>query len=45
MKRAEHFDRVALPMSFVQGTGDMLADLALLRPPCAKLGPRCHAAH
>ena len=39
-KRAEHLDRVAIPMLFLQGTRDTLADLALLRPLCAKLAPR-----
>jgi predicted alpha/beta-hydrolase family hydrolase len=39
-KRAEHLDRVAVPMLFLQGTRDALADLTLLRPICAELGPR-----
>ena len=39
-KRAEHLDRVAIPMLFLQGTRDTLADLTLLRPLCAKLAPR-----
>lgn len=38
--RAEHLARVAQPMLFLQGTRDALADLALLRPVCEKLGPR-----
>jgi predicted alpha/beta-hydrolase family hydrolase len=38
--RAEHLQRVALPMLFLQGTRDTLADLSLLRPLCAKLGSR-----
>ena len=39
-KRAEHLDRVAMPMLFLQGTRDTLADLTLLRPLCTRLGPR-----
>jgi uncharacterized protein len=39
-ERAEHLKRVCVPMLFVQGTRDTLADLALLRPVCAKLAPR-----
>jgi uncharacterized protein len=39
-KRAEHLARVKLPMLFLQGTRDKLADLSLLRPICAKLGAR-----
>jgi len=39
-KRAEHLAKVTLPMLFLQGTRDALADLTLLRPICAKLGPR-----
>lgn len=38
--RAEHLERVAPPMLFLQGTRDTLADLSLWRPLCAKLGPR-----
>jgi uncharacterized protein len=37
-KRADHLVRVKLPMLFLQGTRDTLADLKLLRPICAKLG-------
>jgi uncharacterized protein len=37
-KRAEHLEKVKLPMLFLQGTRDDLADLQLLRPICAKLG-------
>jgi uncharacterized protein len=37
-KRADHLARVKLPMLFLQGTRDKLADLGLLRPICAKLG-------
>lgn len=42
--RADHLHRVALPMLFLQGTRDTLADLSLLRPMCAKLGP-CATLH
>ena len=38
--RAEHLTGVAVPMLFVQGERDRLADLALLRPAVAGLGPR-----
>jgi uncharacterized protein len=39
-KRAEHLAQVALPMLFLQGTRDKLAELNLLRPICANLGSR-----
>lgn len=39
-KRADHLPKVPMPMLFLQGTRDTLADLSLLRPICAKLGPR-----
>src|SRR6266446_1064311 len=39
-KRADHLAKVAMPMLFLQGTRDTLADLKLLRPVCAKLGSR-----
>jgi uncharacterized protein len=39
-KRAEHLSQVPMPMLFLQGTRDELADLNLLRPVCAKLGAR-----
>src|SRR5690348_15142326 len=39
-KRADHLKKVSLPMLFLQGTRDTLADLSLLRPVCAELGPR-----
>lgn len=39
-KRADHLAKVAVPMLFLQGTRDTFADLKLLRPVCAKLGPR-----
>jgi uncharacterized protein len=38
VKRAEHLKRVKLPLLFLQGTRDALADLALLRPICDALG-------
>jgi uncharacterized protein len=36
-KRADHLANVTVPMLFLQGTRDELADLELLRPICAKL--------
>jgi predicted alpha/beta-hydrolase family hydrolase len=39
-ERAEHLDQVDLPMLFLQGERDKLAELALLRPICARLGAR-----
>src|SRR5690606_27164280 len=39
-ERAEHLDDVAIPMLFLQGTNDALADLDLLRPVVARLGDR-----
>src|SRR6266571_6637717 len=39
-KRAEHLAKVTMPMLFLQGTRDALADLKLLRPVSAKLGSR-----
>lgn len=39
-KRAEHLAKVGVPMLFLQGTRDTLADLTLLRPVCETLGPR-----
>src|SRR5882762_7182726 len=39
-KRADHFAKVAMPMLFLQGTRDTLADLKLLRAVCARLGSR-----
>jgi predicted alpha/beta-hydrolase family hydrolase len=38
-KRAEHLAKVRIPMLFLQGTRDTLADLKLLRPICRDLGP------
>jgi predicted alpha/beta-hydrolase family hydrolase len=49
--RADHLQQVALPMLFLQGTRDTLADLALLRPVIDQLGARAtlrvveHADH
>jgi uncharacterized protein len=39
-KRAEHLGAVTVPMLFLSGTRDELAELALLRPVCEKLGER-----
>lgn len=36
--RADHLDDVSVPLLFVQGTRDNLADLELLRPVCRRLG-------
>ena len=50
-ERARHLRDVAIPMLFLQGTRDDLADLALLRPVVAGLGERAtltvfeHADH
>ena len=38
--RAEHLGQVHVPMLFLQGTRDALADLPLLRPVCESLAPR-----
>ncbi len=38
--RADHLFDVTLPMLFLQGTRDSLADLKLLKPICKKLGTR-----
>jgi predicted alpha/beta-hydrolase family hydrolase len=40
IERAEHLAAVTIPMLFLQGTRDKLADLALLRPIVEGLGPR-----
>jgi predicted alpha/beta-hydrolase family hydrolase len=51
ISRAEHLGRVELPMLFLQGTRDTLADLALLGPVVERLGERAtlrvieHADH
>jgi predicted alpha/beta-hydrolase family hydrolase len=39
-KRGDHLRKVTVPMLFLQGTRDPLADLKLLRPVCATLGSR-----
>jgi len=39
-KRAEHLKQVTIPMLFLQGTRDTLADLTLLKPICEGLGSR-----
>jgi len=39
-ERAEHLAAVSIPMLFLQGTRDKLADLDLLRPIVERLGPR-----
>jgi uncharacterized protein len=39
-KRADHLSAVTVPMLFLSGTRDELADLELLRPVCKKLGKR-----
>jgi predicted alpha/beta-hydrolase family hydrolase len=40
VERAAHLDAVRLPMLFLQGDHDRLADLELLRPVCMRLGER-----
>jgi hypothetical protein len=40
IERAEHLARVTQPMLFLQGTRDDLADLALIREVCGRLGDR-----
>ena len=40
IKRAQHLQLVKLPMLFLQGPRDDLADLTLLRPICDSLGPQ-----
>lgn len=39
-ERGAHLEQVKLPMLFVQGTRDKLAELELVRPLCAGLGER-----
>lgn len=39
-KRADHLCAVTVPMLFLSGTRDELAELNLLQPVCKKLGPR-----
>lgn len=38
ISRSEHLSRVRIPMLFLQGTRDDLADLALIREVCSRLG-------
>jgi uncharacterized protein len=38
-ERAQHLADIHIPMLFVQGTGDKLAELSLLEPVVEKLGP------
>lgn len=40
VSRATHLDRVTVPMLFIQGTRDELADLDLMRGVCSSLGSR-----
>jgi hypothetical protein len=40
IERAEHLGQVPLPMLFLSGTRDDLAELDLLRPVCERLGER-----
>lgn len=40
VSRADHLDDVTVPMLFVQGTRDRLADLTLLKPVVEELGDR-----
>jgi uncharacterized protein len=40
IKRADHLSAVSIPMLFLSGTRDELADLDLLRPVCEKLAKR-----
>ena len=39
-KRADHLADISVPMLFLSGTRDELADLDLLEPVCKKLGDR-----
>jgi len=39
-ERGQHLADVAVPMLFLQGSRDVLAELKLLKPLCAKLGKR-----
>jgi predicted alpha/beta-hydrolase family hydrolase len=40
VSRAAHLDRISVPMLFIQGTRDALADLDLMRTVCSGLGSR-----
>ena len=44
ISRADHLDRVAVPMLFLQGTRDTFAAPALLSQVLARLGPRAELA-
>jgi uncharacterized protein len=44
IERAAHLDGVGLPMLFLQGTRDELAELVLLEPVVARLAPRAQLA-
>ena len=39
-ERAEHLEHVSVPMLFLSGTRDKLADIGLLSPVCERLGKR-----
>jgi predicted alpha/beta-hydrolase family hydrolase len=39
-ERGDHLRETRVPLLFLQGTRDRLADLSLLRPLCGELGPR-----
>jgi uncharacterized protein len=40
VERAEHLQKVQIPMLFLQGTRDALAELSLLEPVCESLGEK-----
>lgn len=39
-KRGEHLKQISIPMLFLQGTRDKLADLSLMEPLCSSLGSK-----
>ena len=41
-QRSDHLHKIRIPMLFLQGTRDKLADLNLLTPICTKLGAGAH---
>lgn len=43
-ERAAHLDAIAVPMLFLQGTRDALADLSLMEPLCRRLGKKATLA-
>lgn len=45
IERSEHLTRVSVPMLFLSGTRDDLAELDLLRPVCERLGDRAATLH